>query len=810
MYASYRHLKWTLARKNVQVQWRGGMLGLMSYAIVLSVFCIVLGRWVDMSLNYQFNQQNSAFFGSDRAIISSAPLDLPVSINKLPLKTSRSVIFNTMAYSGKQMQLLRVRATDRHFPLQGRWQRQPVHPLQLKQVWLDATAMQLLGVHIGSQVALGDGEFTVAGESIAEPAGGARAFWLVPKAVISLKSLASTKAVGPGSRLQYIVNISADKKTLAELDSLSKHFPENWQYRMAGQMNTRTSEWLTDARHLIGLATSLIVLLCLYTLLIAMRGYLKSMHRHLKTAYLLGASQQKIRYLVLSPLLMAFVPATLLGILLAAFAFLMGQWFGISWLRWHLEYGIVVLWGFIPLLIGVLMVVVPLFLIQSRQSFMHRLNQTMSGRIMMWIWLVVSLTVLARLLGTWPWILSLSICLLLCLLLVGWFRTVFLLLMGRVVRFQVWRLAMLQLKRSGHMVDSVILGLTLSLGLTGVLWGLQHQLLNQWIKDLPSDTPNYFLVNLQPSSVGFLQTQAAKFNVALSRPYSIVRGRLTAVNGMTLCQKNCADGVAKAIGRELNFTQNSALPVSNEIIAGRWFHSSSPSVSLEADFAKRIHAKVGDKVTFTIYGSQLTLPVTSIRKVNWQSFQPNFFVIFSPGALSSFPGMVIASAYIPDQQVAFLQSIRQRDPGMSVVDIRQMLEMGQSLLKQLTTALQAISGLLVIAALLLLNAQLGISLFERRQKLAVLRLMGAIKQQLIRSLMVEFAALGFLSACLAIILSELLLWRLGNWLSLSWSPSFNLWGVMILLAPMLVCLAVFRFIRRLFIEKRWQQWGAYG
>ncbi|CAG9001683.1 MAG: hypothetical protein CENE_03707 [Candidatus Celerinatantimonas neptuna] len=805
-----RHLKWVLVRKNFLVQWRSGMLGLMSYAIVLSVFCIVLGRWVDMSLNHQFNQQNSALFGSDRAIVSSAPLRLPDSVKHLPLKISRSVMFHTMAYSRDRMQLLRIRATDNYFPLQGSWQRQPLQSLRAGEVWLDASAMQLLGVHIGSKIALGDGEFVIAGESVSEPAGGAQAFWFVPKAVISLKSLASTKAVGPGSRLQYIVNISADKKTLKELDSLSGQFPDTWQYRIAGQISTRTSEWLKDARYLIGLASALIVLLCLYTLLVAMRGYLQSMRRQLKTVYLLGASRRQIRHLMLFPLLMAFVPATLVGIGLAVFVFQAGHLAGISWLKWHLEYGLVIFWGFVPLLIGLLMVIVALCSIHSTQSLMRRWDQVLSGWPMISVWFLACILVLARLLGEWSWVLILSVSLLICLILVRWFRRAFLIIMSCVIHGRIWRLAMLQFKRSGQAVDSVILGLTLSLGLTGVLWGLQHQLLNQWIKDLPSDTPNYFLVNLQPSSVGFLQAQAKKFNVTLSRPYSIVRGRITAVNHVSLCQKHCAKGVAKAVGRELNFTQSSALPVSNKIIAGKWFHMSLSGVSLEADFAKRIHARLGDKVTLTIYGSQLTLPVTSIRQVDWQSFQPNFFVIFSPGALNSFPGMVIASAYIPNHQEAFIQSVRQRDPGMSVVDIRQVLSMGQSLLKQLTTALQAISVLLVIAALLLLNVQLGISLFDRRQKLAVMRLMGATKQQLIRSLMVEFAILGFLSACLAILLSEVLLWQLGHWLSLSWSPGFDLWVSMILIAPVLVCVSVFRFIQRLFLSNRWQQWGAYG
>ena len=38
---------------------------------------------------------------------------------------------------------------------------------------------------------------------------------------------------------------------------------------------------------------------------------------------------------------------------------------------------------------------------------------------------------------------------------------------------------------------------------------------------------------------------------------------------------------------------------------------------------------VGDNLTFLIAGENITAEISSIREVDWNSFSPNFFLVFS-------------------------------------------------------------------------------------------------------------------------------------------------------------------------------------
>ncbi|MFM2485299.1 ABC transporter permease [Celerinatantimonas yamalensis] len=798
------------AWQSIRGQWKSGMLGLMAYAVVLSVCCIVLGRWLSISLDQQFGQQSVVLFGADRVITSAQPIQLSSAIKQLPLQRSQSVVFHTMAYSGDQMQLIRVRATDSQFPLRGQWQHEPAQSLQAGQLWLDSSALQILGLKRGDVISIGAAKLRVAGRSLAEPTTGTQTFWLVPTAVMSLADLKATQAIGPGSRIQYIESFAGSRAALAKLDQIAKAFPTRWRYRQAQQFGSRTRDWLSNGQRLISISVAFIVLLCFYTLLIAMRGYLRSQRRLMIVARTLGASKSRERSLLFLPLLLVFSAATLLGAIAAWLIFLGATHWGPSWLHLSAQHWLNLTWAGAPTLTAWLMLEAA-YQLARRQSLRELFKSTLTLRVMTLVWGLLSVLVLLGLLQSWRWFLLFGGAIVAAMLIVRLSRYLLVGLFSKLSSRYTLHLALLQLKRSGPACDSMVLGITLAMGFTAALWGAQHQLLSQWLNDLPAQTPNYFLVNLQPTSVAELKQQAQRFDVKLSIPYTIVRGRLSAINATALCQKDCSDNQPKALGRELNFTESALLADDNKVVAGQWFKPSQPpSVSLEADFAKRMHIQLGDKLTFTIYGSRIKFPVTSIRQVNWQSFHPNFFVIFSPNALADYPGMVMTSAYVPASHAGlFIRAIRKFDPGFSAIDIDRLIQSSRQLLNQLSLAIRSIAGLLVIAAVLLLNAQLGLNLFERRQQIAVLRLLGANRSQLTLALLVEFSMLGGLSALLAVGLAQGILWPLGQWLMLPAQSYGLLMLAVCICGPVIVCLAVLRFIRQLVHQHQWQRWGAF-
>jgi hypothetical protein len=56
--------------------------------------------------------------------------------------------------------------------------------------------------------------------------------------------------------------------------------------------------------------------------------------------------------------------------------------------------------------------------------------------------------------------------------------------------------------------------------------------------------------------------------------------------------------------------------------------------------------KLGDRLGYEIAGSQLNGVVTSLRKVEWDSFRVNFFVVAPPGVLDLYPASYVTSFHL--------------------------------------------------------------------------------------------------------------------------------------------------------------------
>ena len=67
----------------------------------------------------------------------------------------------------------------------------------------------------------------------------------------------------------------------------------------------------------------------------------------------------------------------------------------------------------------------------------------------------------------------------------------------------------------------------------------------------------------------------------------------------------------------------------NRIVQGRWWADTDapPQFSVEEGIAETLGIRIGDQLTYWVAGSELSAPVTSLRKVHWDSFNVNFFVV---------------------------------------------------------------------------------------------------------------------------------------------------------------------------------------
>ena len=215
-----------------------------------------------------------------------------------------------------------------------------------------------------------------------------------------------------------------------------------------------------------------------------------------------------------------------------------------------------------------------------------------------------------------------------------------------------WRFGLANLTRrrfaSSLQIGALALGLMALLLLTLV----RGDLMQAWRANLPPDAPNQFLVNVLPDQVADARaTLSQRFGreIAFS---PMVRGRLVEVNGMQLDTTKFKDARARRLAeREFNLSWTEPLPGGNRVVAGRFWAQrrtgDAHGMSLEDGIAESLGVKLGDTLTFDIAGSRATAKVTSLRKVDWDSFRVNFFALFPPGPLDDKPASFIAAFRAP-------------------------------------------------------------------------------------------------------------------------------------------------------------------
>jgi putative ABC transport system permease protein len=228
---------------------------------------------------------------------------------------------------------------------------------------------------------------------------------------------------------------------------------------------------------------------------------------------------------------------------------------------------------------------------------------------------------------------------------------------------------------------------------------------------------------------------------------------MSTINGVSVKEREYPDpGGQWMATREANLSFAAKLSASNEIVDGEWWpedYAGPPLVSVEEEAAFETGLVVGDKMTFVIAGRELEVTIASIRKINWDSFQPNFFMVFSPGALDGMPTTYIASLRIEKEQQPVLVKLVRAHPSISVIDLDSILQQIRGIIEKASLAVQAVFVFTLLAGIAVLFAAVQSTIDERRFESAMLRALGARKRTVFSGVMAEFAALGAAAGLLA-------------------------------------------------------------
>ncbi|MDR3509332.1 MAG: FtsX-like permease family protein [Caulobacteraceae bacterium] len=162
--------------------------------------------------------------------------------------------------------------------------------------------------------------------------------------------------------------------------------------------------------------------------------------------------------------------------------------------------------------------------------------------------------------------------------------------------------------------------------------------------------------------------------------------------------------------------------------------------------AKAGGLKIGDSVTLSVLGRDITARVAALRKVDWGGFGPDFAVILDPAALAGAPLRSVAIAKMDKAQEATLTRALGRDfPMVNVISVREQLESAASLFDRLTLAVRGAAAVAALAGLLVLAGSIAAGAGARAREAAVLKVLGAARGQILTAYAVEYGAVGLIA-----------------------------------------------------------------
>ncbi|MCO7519769.1 MULTISPECIES: FtsX-like permease family protein [unclassified Pseudomonas] len=776
---------------------RASEVRVLFFALLVAVAASTAIGYFGARLNGAMQLRASEFLGADLVLQGSAPASEQqvASGTALGLGHARVVEFTSVVGGDNGIQLSSIKAADPAYPLRGQLRSAPAPYGEERpgggpapgEAWVEPRLLAALGLAIGDSIEVGMKTLRMSRVLTYEPDRAGNFYSLTPRVLMNISDLQATGVVQPGSRVSYRDLWRGNMDALAQYrQSTEQTLAANQRLLDTRDGNRQIGGALGKAERYLNLASLVAVLLAGVAVALSASRYAA---RRLDASALLrclGLSRHQALGLYSLQLAALGLVAALAGALLGWLAQL-----GLFHLLAGLLPSQVPAGGLVPALAGIGTGLVALvgFALPPLAALGRVPPLRVLRRDLLPLppssWLVYGAALLA--LGLIMWRLSLDLLLTFALLGGGLLAALLLgglLLLGlRSLRRLLagaplaWRLGLGQLLRHPLAAAGQALAFGLILLAMGLVALLRAELLDTWQAQLPKDAPNHFALNILADDRQPFAERLAQINASSAPLYPVIPGRLTHINEQPVRQRVSKESTGeRAVQRDLSLTWAAELPQGNALSAGDWWQQAPdaermPGVSVEAELAQSLNLQLGDLLTFDIGGQQRQARVSSLRTVHWDSFQPNFYMIFQPGTLQGLPTTYLTSFYLApghDQQVVALS---RAFPAVTILQVDALLGQLRSILAQVTLAVEYVLLFVLAAGMAVLFAGLQATLDERIRQGALLRALGAARPLLAKARRIEFGLLGALSGVLAALGCELITWALYRYaFDLHWAP----------------------------------------
>lgn len=344
------------------------------------------------------------------------------------------------------------------------------------------------------------------------------------------------------------------------------------------------------------------------------------------------------------------------------------------------------------------------------------------------------------------------------------------------------RLALANLHRPGAQTAALIVALGLALTLFVTLAGIETSLDAEIRQVVPKKAPAQIVLDIPASqqqrfrTIARAQAPEAQLNIV-----PVLRGTITGYGDTRVADLAQLPEGAWFLRGERGVTYSAALPEGSDLVAGTWWptdYRGPPLVSLDAEAARTLGIGVGDRLTVSILGREITARIASLRKVNWDTMGFNYVLVFSPVTLQSAPHSVAATITMdPRHDTAMTRALLAAFPGVSVIAVGDVIDQVGAILTQMSRAILVAASVAILAGIAVLVGAIAAARQSRSYDSVILKTLGATRLQLLGGQALEYGLLSVLLAVVALALGSAAAWFvIVQVFDFTWSPD---WAVML-------------------------------
>ncbi|MGH8460436.1 MAG: ABC transporter permease [Stenotrophobium sp.] len=762
--------------------WRSGDLLILALALAIAVAAASAVSLFTGRVRAALDHQSGDAIGADLIFSARDPLSsaLTQAVNSSGAHGVDVTQFASVVTQGEAMSLASIKAVGDGYPARGTvtLSDEPFGATHSASgipargtAWVDLKLWTALNLKPGTMVQAGAAKFRVGAIIVREPDRGGY-MDLAPSFVINAQDLAASQLLTIGSRAQYTLMVAA---TPAQSIALGK-LPLPVGVRRISPQDARPEirNALRRAGQFIDIAVLAATLLAAAAIALCAHQYGQRMRDEVALLKCMGARERFIAESLLMTLL-----------LLGAFAGAAGAALG-----WLAQEGIARLLAglmqinlppppLLPLLqawgLGLLILLgfaVPPVLAARRASPIRVFQRDVGNSGLDWGIATAAALCAAALLWLQTGeprlaaeVFGGALATLATLALLAWLLVLALAPLRRKVGAS-WRFGLgnISRRRGATVAQTVALGLALHALL--LITVVRQDLLSSWQYRLPADTPNQFLINIQTDQLAAVRTFFAQHGYPQIELVPMARGRLVALNGKPVSGDSFDDPETRQwVNREFNLSWTDKLRSDNTITDGRWWDKSGdgkPWLSADTYAVERLHLKLGDRLTLDFAGQRIELTLRNVRKIQWDSFRPNFFLLTPPGVLDEVPQQWITSFYLPPQNQNLLRELIAAFPNVTPLDIGAAMAQVRGIIDRIVNAIGFVFLFALAAGLAVLLATIQGTRRDRVRETALLRALGASTGMIVRGLLAEYAVLGLLAGTVSALTAQIITWVLAE------------------------------------------------